>query len=552
LLFVPTMIKELFVKNKLLIFVASGLTAAAGMANTALLGVINKYAASVESLSQSILVYSSILTLMITLNVISQYLLTRLGASSIFDVRKKLAERTSLLSYQQLQDAGVHRLYTALTSDIGSINQLITSIPSVVYNLTVLICCFVYLFYLSPLLGGIVLGAIVFSLVVTKIVFMNKMESKMGLHRQTQDELFKCYEGLVHGFNELRFNQSRKDDFHSNLLEKRSARSKSLSITVDNYMNILTNWNAAVVFVVIGSAIIIPRMLNVDMEGKILPFVLVFFYMIGPIGILSGVIRQISGANVAINKLNSLNIGESKPISDEEARVVAFDSLKVVDLTYSHKNEKGETFTVGPINLNIPRGELVFFVGGNGSGKTTAAKMLCGLYSHFKGQVYLNGKPLDNVESPKFTQLFSTIFSDFYLFDNIKPKSGVPISDEEVRTLIQELDLAEVLSVEKGVFSTTDLSLGQRKRLALLQALIEDSEIYVLDEWAAEQDPESREKFYKVILPKMKARGKTVIVVTHDDRYFSVADKLVKFEYGKMAVIKNSEKTVEDLCLEHV
>jgi putative ATP-binding cassette transporter len=88
--------------------------------------------------------------------------------------------------------------------------------------------------------------------------------------------------------------------------------------------------------------------------------------------------------------------------------------------------------------------------------------------------------------------------------------------------------------VRDGVLSTVDLSQGQRKRLALMTAYLEDRPIYLFDEWAADQDPVFKEVFYLALLPELKARGKTVIVISHDDHYFHVADRILKLDYGKI------------------
>ena len=67
-----------------------------------------------------------------------------------------------------------------------------------------------------------------------------------------------------------------------------------------------------------------------------------------------------------------------------------------------------------------------------------------------------------------------------------------------------------------------------------MTAFLEDRAIYVFDEWAADQDPHHREIFYKRLLPELKANGKTVFVISHDDRYYHLGDRVVKLEYGKV------------------
>ncbi|MGB8129136.1 MAG: hypothetical protein WCG81_05045 [Candidatus Angelobacter sp.] len=78
------------------------------------------------------------------------------------------------------------------------------------------------------------------------------------------------------------------------------------------------------------------------------------------------------------------------------------------------------------------------------------------------------------------------------------------------------------------------LSQGQRKRLALLTAYLEDRPVYVFDEWSADQEPVFREVFYRHLLPALRDRSKTVVVISHDDRYFDVADRVIQLEYGRI------------------
>ena len=84
------------------------------------------------------------------------------------------------------------------------------------------------------------------------------------------------------------------------------------------------------------------------------------------------------------------------------------------------------------------------------------------------------------------------------------------------------------------MLSSTDLSQGQRKRLALLTAYLEDRPIYLFDEWAADQDPEFKEVFYHQLVPELRALGKTIIVITHDDRYFHLADRRLRLADGRV------------------
>ncbi|MGW4633603.1 ATP-binding cassette domain-containing protein [Nocardia sp. NPDC004415] len=191
-------------------------------------------------------------------------------------------------------------------------------------------------------------------------------------------------------------------------------------------------------------------------------------------------------------------------------------------------------FRLGPIDLVFEPGQITFIVGGNGSGKSTLAKLITGLYVPRTGSLSLNGERIDHDNIEWFRQNSSAVFTDFHLFEDYLgfDRPGI---DEQVQRYLDELQIAHKVTVRDGRLSTVDLSQGQRKRLALLTALLEDRQIYVFDEWAADQEPRFREVFYREILTELKRRGKTVIVITHDDRYFDCADQLVKLDFGLVA-----------------
>ncbi|MBL4837421.1 MAG: ATP-binding cassette domain-containing protein, partial [Kordiimonadaceae bacterium] len=195
-------------------------------------------------------------------------------------------------------------------------------------------------------------------------------------------------------------------------------------------------------------------------------------------------------------------------------------------------NDDVETFTAGPWKLDIQRGECLFLMGGNGSGKSTALKLISGLYDGDSGQILVDGTPVQLNSKPAYRALFSCIFPDFYLFDKLYGLKDV--DPEKVNELIRWMQLEDKVTFKQDRFSTQDLSSGQRKRLAMIVSLLEDREIYLFDEWAADQDSHFREVFYTEILPKLKAAQKTVLVVTHDDRYWHLCDRSITLDIGVM------------------
>jgi len=212
----------------------------------------------------------------------------------------------------------------------------------------------------------------------------------------------------------------------------------------------------------------------------------------------------------------------------------SFERLEIVGVTHSyHRELENQSFTLGPLDLTFRPGELVFLVGGNGSGKTTLAKLLCGLYTPESGEIRLNDEPVTEQTADSYRQYFSVVFSDFYLVENLLgiEEDGL---DAQAGDYVKLLQLQHKVRIEGGTFSTIELSQGQRKRFALLTSLLEDRPFYIFDEWAADQDPLFKQVFYMQFLPSLKAKGKAVLVISHDDRYYSIADRLIKLDYGRI------------------
>jgi putative ATP-binding cassette transporter len=200
--------------------------------------------------------------------------------------------------------------------------------------------------------------------------------------------------------------------------------------------------------------------------------------------------------------------------------------------TYFREDEDSN-FTLGPLDLTLERGELLFLVGGNGSGKTTLAKVLCGLYPPETGEILVDGRGVGEEEREAYRQLFSVVFSEFFLFDSLLGLAS-PELDRKAREYLSLLQLDRKVRVEGGALSTLELSRGQRKRLALLTAYLEDRPFYVFDEWAADQDPVFKEIFYRQLLPDLRGRGKGVLVISHDNHYHNLADRIVRLDYGRV------------------
>jgi putative ATP-binding cassette transporter len=246
-------------------------------------------------------------------------------------------------------------------------------------------------------------------------------------------------------------------------------------------------------------------------------------------------------ARISLRKVNSIIQSIPDERCGEPRSIPPWDAIRVRNLCYQHRSSNDEpSFQLGPIDLEIRKGEVTFIVGGNGSGKSTFCKLLTLHYAAGSGDIHFGSHRLSTENLASYRQQICAIYSDYYLFDRLLCDEQ-PQERERIAQYLTLLRLQDKLSIEGRKFSTTSLSDGQRKRLALLAALLEDKALYVFDEWAADQDPAFKEIFYRHIVHELKARDKAVVVISHDDRYFNEADRLVFMEQGKVLQVRDRQ-----------
>ena len=357
--------------------------------------------------------------------------------------------------------------------------------------------------------------------------------------REEWDTLFKHFEALTSGVKELKLHHDRREAFLTRALYPTGASLRRHAII--GHLNLVgaDTWGQSLFFILIGLILFTAHSRSGINTQTLIGFSLVILYMMTPLAMILGIIPNFANASVSMRKVEALGLTLHESDASEEItrQLKAGASWKSVELvgathTYQREGEPGG-FILGPINLTLEPGELLFITGGNGSGKTTLAKLPLGLYIPEEGEIYLDGKVVTDETREQYRQLFSVVFSDFYLFESLFGLDSIYL-DANARKYLAQLQLDHKVKVEDGALSTIDLSQGQRKRLALLTAYLEDRPIYLFDEWAADQDPLFKEIFYHQLLPELKAREKAIIVISHDDRYYHVADNIIKLDSGKL------------------
>lgn len=525
-------------QSRLVLIIALVTSLVSGFGNAGLVALINQaLGASNSRLAELGWQFLILGIVVLVTRTVSQTLFMYLGQRAKATLRMQTIRRIGEAAYRQLEQQGASRSLAVLTQDLDMVVLLFVNLPALAMQGAVVAGCLAYLGFLSWQILGVAalticIGAGGFRFAHRRALF------HLRTSRRREDDLVKHFRALFDGAKELKLHRQRKrafieDTLAPNVEAVRVQRTRGYVLYAA-----AASWGSFILFAFVGITLfVLARHYSVDthvMSG----YAMVFLYMIMPIEGLLSAIPSISSARVALERIEQVN--RDLPLEVASQRVDAPSAFRCIELqavTHRYFHEKdNEVFTLGPIDFRFHPGELVYLIGGNGSGKTTLAKMLVGLYPPESGRILLDGQPVGDAERDFYRQHFSVVFGDFYLFDSLL---GIKLEgiEDHVRQLLGELQLEHKVTIEHGAFSTLDLSQGQRKRLALLVTYLEDRPFYLFDEWAADQDPVFKDVFYTQLLPDLRRRGKAVVVITHDDRYFHLADRYIKLEYGQVVEI---------------
>ncbi|WP_172283456.1 cyclic peptide export ABC transporter [Chryseobacterium sp. LAM-KRS1] len=467
------------------------------------------------------------------LNIFFQKELNKITFAMLTGMEKKLFQKILETPLVKIERMGTQRFYTAV-EDIRTFYSLPGVITAAISSLLMVILCIGYLIRLSLVSALIIIAAIILIAGMYYLV-INLLSKSLEKIRKYNESYFGFVQDVVNGFKELMISDKRR----KKLLEDYVFKNRNAAYTLDfkisfSFLSIglISQYG---MYIIIGVILFALPELGWLKKEFVIPYVLVLLFITGPINVLVNLQDAVTRLFVANKRLKNFyeDFKNEKPDQTPTIQPAAdFTKLSFKNIYFNYKNDNADAnFELGPVNLDINKGEVIFIVGGNGSGKSTFINILSGLYVPDQGEIIFDGKKIDsekdiqNLISAVFTSnhLFSQNYDDYELKDNANYKR-----------LLEVFKLENVVKDDSEESARRQFSKGQSKRMALIFALLEDKPIVILDEWAADQDPYFRRYFYEELIPKLKAEGKTIIAVTHDDRYFQYCDKLLKFDYGKI------------------
>jgi len=458
-----------------------------------------------------------------------------MSTTIIGKVRLRILNKVRHTELSFIEKKGHAYIHMKITQDCNTIIQSVPVLISALDDLISVIVIYLYIAFISIETFIVNIAFISCSILYfySKYFSIKKEMKKSGIK---EIEFFSILYGVLHGFKQIKINSKKNNDLFKDV-DIVSKESEQLKV-----QGLVTHRNHVMRIMIINFAMFATILFALpiyfeNVRFSILKIFGALLFAQGPYEMVFRSFATIAMTNVAVDNLMQLEneLDKTHKLSFDPAdNFYDFKKLSLRDISFQYKDSQGETtFNFGPIDLSINKGDVLFIVGGNGSGKSTLLKLLTGLYQPlYAGKIYVDNELIDLHTYPAYRQLFSVIFTDYYLFRKLYGLESV--EENKVREMLKTMLLHRKTKFINNQFTNTNLSTGQRKRLACIESLLEDKPINIFDEWTADQDPDFRKYLYDAILPDLRKQGKTVIIVTHDDRYFDRADKVITMEEGKI------------------
>lgn len=513
----------------------------AGVSNSLLLATLNSIVQSPAAAGVgSLFLYAVCLVTFVLNTRYTTHRITELVESILHRTKVRIGEKLVRAELEALEKVHAAEICARITDNATIITDRVGKIATTLQSAFLVVFAVAYVAYMSP-------AAFAAILIVCAVGSVKFLEVRRQLATVTQKAagdrvtFLERMTDLLAGIKEIQFGKRRRRDVHENIIEASDALRASAVRINDTFMDGVLVANA-ILFCILAAVIYTLQQYMVLDARQMISVVSAVLFLWGPfMGFVWGLVPYVR-SDFALQEILALETKldqaarEGAPTPNPPDPWTSIQTIEMQDVEYEYGGDEAlDAFRVGPVNLRINAGEVVFIVGGNGSGKSTLLKVLTGLYVPTQGALLVDGTPVRRDNVVAYRRRISAIFADYHLFPKLY---GTTNADERgIAELLTRMHLDGQTAFVDRVFTKLDLSTGQKKRLALVIALLEDRPICAFDEWAADQDPEFRRYFYDELLPALRAQGKTVLVVSHDDRYFHCADQVVTMEYGRIRSI---------------
>lgn len=454
------------------------------------------------------------------------------GQNFIFKMQKRVVKQILDTPLLKVAKVGKARILASLGSDVRNVSFGLLRLPDFLQSSILILCTSVYLCYLSPQIFTLCAIWIIVVFTINNFLMM-KVYAYFRKARENDDALQNNYQNILDGHKELLINRYRAKLYYEDEFEN-NARSKKKNNTLGNlFNNLSSNFTNVALLALVGVEFYLALEFKWASVAEATTIALSILFLRTPLVSMIGSFPTLLLAKIALDKIAKLELDDYKEHFEKTNFIKDWRQISFKNTSFSYD----DNFHLNPVNLELKKGELIFLIGKNGSGKSTFCMLLTGLFKPSEGEIFVDDMKIDDDNLDIYRSLVSAVFSDFHLFTKTLAKEKFA-DEEKIASWLEFLELKGKTRVEDHELVLTKLSTGQKKRLAMLIALLEERDILVLDEWAADQDPVFRRFFYKKLLPLLKEQGKTIFAITHDDAYFDSADRIFLAEEGNISELK--------------
>ncbi|MFV8347172.1 cyclic peptide export ABC transporter [Flavobacterium sp. ZB4P13] len=494
------------------------------------------------------IVFVSVVIYTYLLNIIFQKRINRYSFEMLYENEKKIFDKILKTPLIMLEKMGTQRFYTVI-EDIRTFSSFPEVVTQSINSLLMLVLSMIYLFTLS-IAAALVVIVLIILIVVVYFIVINAMSHKVDRIREYNEYYYMYVDDVIKGFKDFKLSGQRRENLMVKHLSPNRDDAKELDFKINSVFLLINLINQYGLYLVIGAILFLLPELGILKREDVISYVVILLFMAGPVNNLinmQNIYTRLMVANTRIEKfLKDFNADEIG-LEIENITSDNFSQLKFDNVAFTYESDTiEESFALGPINVSVEKGETIFIIGGNGSGKSTFINILTGLYQPSEGEIILNGVTANQMTATQ--NLVAAVFTDNHIFSHNYDNYSLE-QNKEYQELLKIMELDKIVTDDKEESARRSFSKGQSKRMSMIFALLENKPILVLDEWAADQDPHFRKYFYQNLLPKLKKEGKTIIAVTHDDAYFKYADRIIKFDYGKIIMDK---KVIDNVPLDSI
>lgn len=507
----------------------------ASLLNIGLLFIINGIISGTSFISGAYLwlVFFAMVICSFAANVLFQRKVIVYANQLIYENEMRLFRAIRQTTLSQLENFGTERVYSTV-EDMRVFVFLPGIITGTFHSLLMVVLCLVYLTTISPL-SALMTFLFIAGLITAYFLLNRHVSHKATRLRRMNDQYYRFLDDALKGFKELKVSSTRSFNLFEKFFKPNRGNVKGLEVKISNTYLAINSISQYGLYIVLGLVIFLLPALNILQKDDVIPYVVTLFFIAAPVSSILSMQSFYTRAYVANKRISKFykDFESAELPDDRQEYSSSFDKLELQQISYAYKSDaEKNSFSLDAVNFTVQKGEVVFIVGGNGSGKTTLINILTGLYRPDGGSIQVNGQSIEN-DTSAYRSLFSSIYTDNYLFTHNYEDYSLA-NNPDYNRLLKIMRLSHVVQDDSEDAARRKFSKGQSKRMAMVFALLEKHPILVLDEWAADQDPQFRRYFYETLLPQLKNEGKTIIAVSHDDAYYSKADRIVKLEYGKI------------------